>query len=79
MLKILWKNRGAFLARLDISLQGFFHPHARHELLWNITRCKDLRPYTTHISDAAARRNIEQIFDHMAVICWARYLQDDQT
>ncbi len=24
--KTLWKNRGAFLARLDISLRGFFHP-----------------------------------------------------
>ena len=65
--KTLWKNRGAFLARLDISLRGFFHPHARHQLLWDITRCTDLRPYTIHISDAAARQNIEQIFDHMAV------------
>ena len=62
----LWKNRGAFLARLDISLRGFFHPHARHELLWDITRCTDLRPHTIHISDAVARRNVEQIFDHMA-------------
>jgi len=64
--KTLWKNRGAFLARLDIALKGFFHPHARHQLLWDITRCADLIPYTIHISDAAARQNIEQIFDHMA-------------
>ena len=64
--KTLWKNRGAFLARLDRSLRGFFHPHARHRLLWDITRCTDLRPYTIHIADAAVRRNVEQIFDHMA-------------
>jgi hydroxylysine kinase len=63
--KTLWKSRGAILARLDISLQGFFHPHARHQLLWDITRCTNLRPYTIHISDAAARQNVEQIFDHM--------------
>ncbi len=64
--KTLWKNRGAFLARLDISLRGFFHPHARHQLPWDITRCTDLRPHTIHIPDTAARQNIEQIFDHMA-------------
>jgi len=64
--KTLWKNRGAFLARLDISLRGFFHPHGRHHLLWDITRCADLRAYTIHISDATPRKNIEQILDHMA-------------
>jgi 4-aminobutyrate aminotransferase-like enzyme/Ser/Thr protein kinase RdoA (MazF antagonist) len=64
--KTLWKNMGAFLARLNISLRSFFHPHARHQLLWDITRCTDLRPYTIHIPDAATRQSIEQIFDHMA-------------
>jgi 4-aminobutyrate aminotransferase-like enzyme/Ser/Thr protein kinase RdoA (MazF antagonist) len=64
--KTLWKNRGMFLARLDLSLRSFFHPNARHQLLWDITHCTDLRPYTIHIPDAVARRNIEQIFDHMA-------------
>jgi len=64
--KTLWKNRGVFLARLDIALKGFFHPHGRHQLLWDITHCADLIPYTIHISNAAARQNIEQIFDHMA-------------
>ncbi|MDX2500336.1 MAG: aminotransferase class III-fold pyridoxal phosphate-dependent enzyme [Deltaproteobacteria bacterium] len=64
--KTLWKNRGAFLARLDISLRGFFHPHARHQLLWDITRCTDLRPHTIHIPDAVARQNVEQVLDHMA-------------
>jgi len=64
--KTLWKNRGVFLARLDISLRGFFHTHARHQLPWDITRCTDLRPHTIHIPDTAARQNIEQIFGHMA-------------
>jgi 4-aminobutyrate aminotransferase-like enzyme len=57
---------GEIAARLDLALRGFFHPHARQEHPWDITRCAALRPHTHHIADAAARRNSEQILDHMA-------------
>jgi 4-aminobutyrate aminotransferase-like enzyme/Ser/Thr protein kinase RdoA (MazF antagonist) len=62
----LWRNVGEIAARLDLALRGFFHPHARQEHPWDITRCAALRPHTHHIADAAARRNSEQILDHMA-------------
>ena len=62
----LWRNLGRMIGRLDIALRGFFHPHARHELLWDITRCAELRPHTIHITEAIARQNIETILDRMA-------------
>jgi 4-aminobutyrate aminotransferase-like enzyme/Ser/Thr protein kinase RdoA (MazF antagonist) len=63
----LWRNLGRMIGRLDLALRGFFHPHARHELLWDLTRCAELRPHTIHITEAIARQNIETILDHMAV------------
>ncbi|MCP5085196.1 MAG: aminotransferase class III-fold pyridoxal phosphate-dependent enzyme [Rhodobacteraceae bacterium] len=63
----LWRNLGRQIARLDLALRGFFHPHARHDLLWDLLRCTDLRPHTVHIADTAARQNIEAVLDHMAV------------
>ena len=60
----LWRNLGRMTGRLDLALRGFFHPHARHELLWDITRCAKLRPHTIHIPEAIARQNIETILDH---------------
>jgi 4-aminobutyrate aminotransferase-like enzyme/Ser/Thr protein kinase RdoA (MazF antagonist) len=62
----LWRSLGAAIARLDLALRGFFHPQARRYILWDLTRCLDLRPHTGHIADAAARRNVESILDHMA-------------
>jgi Ser/Thr protein kinase RdoA (MazF antagonist) len=61
-----WRNLGETLARLDLALRGFFHPHGRRVILWDLTRCVELRPHTEHIADPAARKNIEAILDHMA-------------
>ncbi|MGD2251488.1 MAG: aminotransferase class III-fold pyridoxal phosphate-dependent enzyme [Anaerolineales bacterium] len=61
----LWRSLGAAIARLDLALRGFFHPQARRYILWDLTRCSDLRPHTAHIADAAARRNVESILGHM--------------
>lgn len=66
MTPALWRSVGAVAGRLDLALRGFFHPHARQEHPWDITRCAALRPHTHHIADAAARRNSEQILEHMA-------------
>jgi 4-aminobutyrate aminotransferase-like enzyme/Ser/Thr protein kinase RdoA (MazF antagonist) len=62
----LWRNVGKVAGRLDLALRGFFHPHARQEHPWDITRCAALRPHTHHIADATARRNSEEILDYMA-------------
>ncbi|MEM7343270.1 MAG: aminotransferase class III-fold pyridoxal phosphate-dependent enzyme [Chloroflexota bacterium] len=61
-----WNSLGQLMGRLDVALRGFFHPHARHELLWDVTRCVDLRPHIEHIEDEATQRQLETILDRMA-------------
>jgi 4-aminobutyrate aminotransferase-like enzyme/Ser/Thr protein kinase RdoA (MazF antagonist) len=68
----MWRNVGKIAGRMDLALRGFFHPYARQEHPWDITRCAELRPHTTHISDEAARQNIENVLDHMATITLPR-------
>ncbi len=62
----LWNSMGKIAGRMDLALRGFFHPYARQEHPWDITRCAELRPHTYHIADALARQNIENVLDHMA-------------
>jgi 4-aminobutyrate aminotransferase-like enzyme/Ser/Thr protein kinase RdoA (MazF antagonist) len=62
----LWHSLGKTIARLDLALRGFFHPNARRAHPWDLMRCTDLRPHTSHIADRRARRNIEAILDRMA-------------
>ncbi|MEM7118001.1 MAG: aminotransferase class III-fold pyridoxal phosphate-dependent enzyme [Chloroflexota bacterium] len=62
---VLRRSLGQFLGKLDLALRGFFHPHARHELLWDVTRCLDLAPHAVHIEDAKARANVEAIMARM--------------
>ncbi|MGB3717254.1 MAG: aminotransferase class III-fold pyridoxal phosphate-dependent enzyme [Candidatus Promineifilaceae bacterium] len=62
----LWHNVGKIAGRMDLALRGFFHPYARQEHPWDITRCAELRPHTYHIADDTARQNIEDVLDHMA-------------
>jgi 4-aminobutyrate aminotransferase-like enzyme/Ser/Thr protein kinase RdoA (MazF antagonist) len=60
----LERNVGAVTARLARALRGFFHPAARHELLWDLTQAPGLRARTHHIGESALRRAIEEILDH---------------
>ncbi len=60
-----WRNVGRLLAQTDLALRGFFHPQARHELLWDVTQCQRLHPHTVHIADAQARADVEKIFERM--------------
>ncbi|MCH7709096.1 MAG: phosphotransferase, partial [Myxococcales bacterium] len=39
----LARDVGAMTARLARALRGFFHPAARHELLWDLTQAPGLR------------------------------------
>ena len=60
----LLRNVGKTMARLDLALRGFFHPHARHDLLWDLTRVPEHRRHTHHIPDKDARQNVESVFEH---------------
>ena len=51
----LLRDVGAMAARLARALRGFFHPAARHELLWDLTQASALRIRTHHIEDQGRR------------------------
>ena len=60
----LGRDVGAMAARLARALRGFFHPAARHELLWDLTQAPGLRTRTHHIEDSKRRRVVEEVLDH---------------
>ena len=60
----LGRDVGAMAARLARALRGFFHPAARHELLWDLTQAPALRTRTHHIEEQGRRRVVEEVFDH---------------
>jgi 4-aminobutyrate aminotransferase-like enzyme/Ser/Thr protein kinase RdoA (MazF antagonist) len=60
----LGRDVGAMTARLARALRGFFHPAARHELLWDLTQAPGLRARTHHIEKPARRRVVEEVLDH---------------
>ena len=47
----LLRPMGACLAQLVLALQGFFHPIAGYELLWDLKHTSKLRQYLPHITD----------------------------
>ncbi|MCF8069473.1 MAG: aminotransferase class III-fold pyridoxal phosphate-dependent enzyme [Desulfobacterales bacterium] len=61
----MWKRLGAIMARIDFALRSFFHPKARHEIIWDTMSCLDLRQHVCHIADVVSRKNVEAIFEHM--------------
>jgi len=60
----LLRDVGAMAARLARALRGFFHPAARHELLWDLTLAPALRTLTRHIEEQGRRRIVEETLDH---------------
>jgi 4-aminobutyrate aminotransferase-like enzyme len=60
----LLRDVGTTTARLGRSLRGFFHPSARHELLWDITQAPELRTRTHHIGEPGHRAVVEKVLDH---------------
>lgn len=62
---VYWDHLGRTLGKLDLALRGFSHPKSHHALLWDISRCADLRPFAKHLSDKTLRRNVESILDTM--------------
>ncbi len=51
-------------ARLARALRGFFHPAARHQVLWDLTQAPALRTRTHHIEEQRRRGVIEETLDH---------------
>lgn len=49
------RNLGACLARLDRALQGFSHPAADYELLWDLKHAARVRGLLVHIADRDRR------------------------
>jgi 4-aminobutyrate aminotransferase-like enzyme/Ser/Thr protein kinase RdoA (MazF antagonist) len=60
----LVRDVGAMAARLARALRGFFHPAARHELLWDLTQAPALRSRTHHIEEQGRRCVVEEVLDH---------------
>ncbi len=60
----LLRDVGAMAARLARALRGFFHPAARHALLWDLTQAPALRTRTHHIEEQGRRRVVEKVLDH---------------
>ncbi len=54
---------GQLLARVDCALQGFFHPHAGHAMLWDPRQAPAVRACTADIADDGRRRTIEDVID----------------
>jgi 4-aminobutyrate aminotransferase-like enzyme/Ser/Thr protein kinase RdoA (MazF antagonist) len=59
----LLRSSGAATARLARALRGFYHPSARHPLLWDITQVAGLRQYAHHIADKGNRARVERSLD----------------
>jgi len=51
---------GQCLARLDQALDGFTHPAARHELLWNVAAAHRLNGMIDSIADASRRELVQR-------------------
>ena len=59
------RNTGTTLARLDHALRSFFHPAARQDHPWDLSRAPLLLEYTQYVEDESARRNVVSILERV--------------
>jgi Ser/Thr protein kinase RdoA (MazF antagonist) len=59
----LLRPMGDCLARLVLSLRGFFHPKANYELLWDLKHTSKLRGYLPYITDASYHELVSYFLD----------------
>ena len=59
----LFRDAGAFAARLDRALRGFFHPAADHPLAWDLKRAGNLAGLCVHVADPPRREFAERTFE----------------
>lgn len=60
---VIYRRLGAFTARLDTALRGYFHPAAAQLHPWNIATSERLQSLTKHIGDG--RDEVERTFDRL--------------
>ncbi len=54
----LLRDLGGFLGRTVRALQGFGHPGAHRELLWDLRGAQRIEAYLEHVSDSALRETV---------------------
>lgn len=59
-------------ARLNRALQGFFHPAAGRELLWDVARASQLRAHAAAIPDGR-RALVDEVFDRFDAVVAPRW------
>ena len=59
----LFRDCGAFAARLDRALRAFFHPAADHPLCWDLKRAGQLAGLCEHIEDPRQREFVDAAFE----------------
>ena len=59
----LFRDAGAFAARLDRALRGFFHPAADHPLAWDLKRAGHLAGLCEHVEEPERREFAERTFE----------------
>lgn len=59
---VLRADMAGVLARLGRALQGYFHPAARHPLLWDMRRTAYVEPLCRHIEDDDRRALARSVF-----------------
>ncbi len=64
----LRRAMGNTLAQLDRALWGYFHPAARHELLWDVNRCSALRPLLASVTDTTHRELLERLLNRFEAV-----------
>jgi hydroxylysine kinase len=62
----LLRDVGASAAHLGQALRGYFHPAARHELLWDLNQAASLRSRTHCIDDPETRSQVDRVLDRHA-------------
>jgi len=58
-----YHQMGNFLARTAKALQGFFHPIANYELLWDLKHASNLRKYLAYVEDPKHYELAEKFLD----------------
>jgi 4-aminobutyrate aminotransferase-like enzyme/Ser/Thr protein kinase RdoA (MazF antagonist) len=58
---LLIGNVGDTLARLDLALQGFFHPALGQRLVWDVRRLPELADHAQYLESAPVRRDVESV------------------
>lgn len=69
----LRRHVGAFVARLDRALAGFFHPNAMHTLIWDVRQAPRLRRHSGDIADREARKVVERTLDRFIQVTLPRW------